>query len=135
MVIFKGRKKASVLHNRSRLNINELSLFVYLGCSPEERSVLQEVRLSIEVDFPIAPPGETTDCLKDTLCYDGICRILRDYVKDRQFHLIEKIARECLSVLRKKYPSVFIRLTLYKKAPPVEGLKGGVKYSCGEGFL
>ena len=133
MSIFKGKKRFSASHNRSRLNINELSLFVHLGCSSEEKSAPQEVCFSIEVEFPKPPIGETTDRLKDTLCYDEICKTLRDYVKAQRFNLIEKLAREGLFVLRKKYPSVFIRLTLYKKAPPVEGLKGGVQYSCGEG--
>lgn len=118
----------------SRLHINELLLPVHLGYSSKERAVLQEIRLSIEIEFPAIPPfGEKTDNLKDTICYGEICRVLRDHVKDRQFNLIEKLARDCLSVLCKKYPSVFIRLTLYKKSPPVEGLEGGVKYSCAGG--
>jgi len=117
----------------SRLHISELLLPVYLGYSSKERAVLQEIRLSIEVEFPKAPLGETTDELKDTVCYSKICKTLRDYVKGREFHLIEKLAGDCLSVLCKKYPSVFIQLTLYKKSPSVEGLEGGVKYSCAGG--
>lgn len=135
MKTFKYKRKSSKFYNRSRLNINELSLFVHLGCSPKEKTTLQEVQLSIEIEFPKTPPGETTDCLKDTLCYDEICKTIKDYIKDRQFNLIEKMARECLTVLHKKYPSVSIRMTLHKKTPPVEGLKGGVKYSCEEGLL
>ena len=135
MVISKRKHRFPVSSNRSRLNINELCLPVHLGCSPEEKSAPQEVCFSIEVEFPKPPPGETTDRLKDTICYDEICKTLRDYIKDRPFNLIEKLARESLSVLRKKYPSVLIRLTLYKKAPPVERLKEGVQYSCGEGPL
>lgn len=134
MKTLKHKKKTSKFCNRSRLNINELSLFVHLGCFPKEKASLQEVRLSIEIEFPTEPHGETTDCLKDTLCYDEICKTIKDYIKGRQFNLIEKMARECLTVLHKKYPSVSIRITLYKKTPPVEGLKGGVKYSCEEGF-
>lgn len=130
MNTFKERRKTSAIHNSSsRLYIHELLLPVHLGYFSEERSVLQEIRLSIEVEFPRVPLGETTDNLKDTICYGEICKTLRDYVKDRQFNLIEKLARDCLSVLCKKYPSVLIRLTLFKKAP-VEGLEGGVKYSC-----
>ena len=128
----KGRKQTSAIPKSSScLYIHELLLPVHLGYSSEERSVLQEVCLSIELKFPKAPLGEKTDNLKDTICYGEICKTLRDYVKNREFNLIEKLARDCLSVLCKKYPSVFFRLTLYKKAPPVEGLKGGVKYSCG----
>ena len=134
MKTLKHKKKSSKFCNRSRLNINELALFVHLGCSPKEKATLQEVRLSIEIEFPTTPLGEITDSLKDTLCYDEICKVLRDYIKNKQFNLIEKMARECLTVLHKKYPSISIRITLHKKTPPVEGLKAGVKYSCEEGF-
>ena len=131
MNTFKERRKTSAIHNSSsRLYIHELLLPVHLGYSSEERSVFAGgFVFSIEVEFPRAPLGETTDNLKDTICYGEICKTLRDYVKDRQFNLIEKLARDCLSVLCKKYPSVLMRLTLFKKAP-VEDLEGGVKYSC-----
>jgi len=62
-----------------------------------------------------------------------MCKNLRKYVKGRELSLIERLAGYCLSVLCKKYPSVFIQLTLYKKSPAVEGLEGGVKYSCAGG--
>lgn len=118
----------------SRLSLNDLSLFVHLGCSTKERFALQEVTLSVEMEFLKPPPGEKTDRLEDTLCYGEICNTLKNFVKIRHFQLIEKMARECLSLLRKKYPSTLIRLTLHKKNPPVEGLSGGVKYTCGEEF-
>ena len=120
----------SNLDQLSRCHIHDLSLFVHLGCSLQERSVLQEVRVFIDVVFTAPPLGEKTDCLDDTICYDEMCHLLRDYVKDRQFQLVEKMARECLSILNKKYPFAFIRLTCHKQAP-VEGLRGGVRYSCG----
>ena len=86
------------------------------------------------MEFPVTPSGEKTDRLEDTLCYEEVCVTLRDFIKVQQFHLIEKMARECLSLLKKKYPFMRIQLTLHKKAPPVEGLKGGVTYTCGEDF-
>ncbi len=119
---------------KPRLSIGSLTLPVHLGCSSEERSVLQEVGLSIEMEFPATPSGEETDCLEDTLCYGEVCETLRNFVNGREFHLIEKMARECLSVLKEKHHSMKIRLTLHKKQPPVKGLKGGVKYTCGDAF-
>ena len=95
MDIFKDRQKTSSFYAKPRLSINELSLLVYLGCSSEERSVPQEVSFSIEVEYPKPPLGEVTDHLEeDTPCYNEICNLLKDYVKDKKFNLIEKMARE-----------------------------------------
>ena len=118
----------------SRLSLNDLSLLVHLGCSAKERSTLQEVTLSVEMEFFKPPLGEKTDQIEDTFCYGEICNTLKNFVKEKHFHLIEKMARECLSLLRKKYPLTLIRLTLHKKNPPIEDLSGGVKYTCGEEF-
>lgn len=119
---------------KPRLYIKQLSLFVYLGRSSVERRTLQEIRFSIEMEFPETPKAETTDSFKDTLCYKEVCETLRNFVKGRQFHLIEKLAGESLFVLRKKHPSIRFRLTLHKINPPVKGLKGGVSYTCGDIF-
>ena len=131
-------KKAKKQHQhklaKPRLCIKQLSLFVHLGRSLAERRTLQEIRFSIEMEFPEAPKAEATDSLKDTLCYKEVCETLRIFVKDRQFHLIEKLAGKSLSVLHKTYPSILFRLTLHKTSPPVKGLKGGVSYTCGDIF-
>ena len=119
---------------KPQLCIGNLSLLTHLGRSSKERLALQEVSLSIEMEFPATPNAEKTDHLEDSLCYEEVCETLRNFIKNRQFHLIEKMARDCLSLLQEKYPFMRIRLTLHKKAPPVKGLKGGVTYTCGEAF-
>ena len=134
--VFKSNSEKAALpqHIKPRLSISQLSLLVHLGWSLKERQTLQEVQLSIEMEFPASPSGEKTDRLEDTLCYEGVCETLRNFVKDRPFHLIEKMAKECLSLLKEKHPFMRTRLTLHKTAPPVKGLKGGVTYTCGEAF-
>ena len=119
---------------RPRLTLHKLSLFVHLGCSPTEREALQEIILSIEMQFPHSPLGERTDRLKDTLCYAEVCQTLKNFILGRSFHLIEKLARDCLSVLQTKYPSMRFHLKLHKKKTPVKELQGGVTYTCGENF-
>lgn len=119
---------------KPRLSINDFSVFAHLGCSDEERQTPQEISLSVEMEFPATPPGEKTDCLEDTLCYAEVCETLRGFINGREFNLVEKMARDCFCLLQKKYPSMAIRLTLHKMKPPVESLRGGVKYTCGEMF-
>ena len=78
---------------------------------------MQEVCFTVEIQFPSSPLGEKTDRLEDTLCYEDVCDALRDFIRGRKFHLVEKMARDCLCVLQKKYPSTAICLTLHKPNP------------------
>ena len=116
------------------LSICDFSVDVHLGCRLDEREKLQEVQFTVEIELPSPPLGETTDQLEDSLCYGEVCETLKNFVKGKKFHLIEKMAKDCLSLLEKKHPSTSIDLTVHKITPPIEGLKGGVKYSCGRSY-
>ena len=119
---------------KPQLSISRFSVLAHLGCSPEERETLQEVQFTVEMQFPLSPLGEETDRLEDTFCYGEVCETLKNFITGQKFYLVEKMTRDCLSVLQKKYPSMAVRLTLHKVKPPIEGLNGGVKYTCGEMF-
>ena len=119
---------------KPQLSIHNLSLPAYIGHSSQERATPQEISLSIKMEFPLTPSAEITDSLEDTLCYEEVCKRLREFIKSKQFQLIEKMAKECFDFLKNRYPSMRIQLTLHKKNPPIEGLKGGVKYTCGDAF-
>ena len=119
---------------KPQLSIHDLSLFAYIGSTSEERATPQEISLSIKMEFPLSPSAEITDNLEDTLCYKEVCEMLKEFIKSNPFHLIEKMAKECFAFLKNSYPSMRIRLTLHKKHPPIEGLKGGVEYTCGDAF-
>ena len=95
---------------------------------------MQEVLFSVEMEFrENIPEAERTDSIESACCYEKACRILRDCAKGREFHLIEHLAGCALSALTKEFPSVRLSLTIHK-TPSVEGLKGGVSYTCGSCF-
>ena len=115
---------------RPRLTVKELALPIHLGVSRKERNILQEVLFSVEMEFFEKTPAEKTDSIESACCYEKACRIIRDCVQGREFHLIEYLAREVLGALTKEFPSVRVSLTVHKN-PPIKGLKGGVSYTCG----
>ncbi|MFZ4404891.1 MAG: dihydroneopterin aldolase [Pseudobdellovibrionaceae bacterium] len=134
------------------LQIRDYSLQVHLGCSEQEQSILQEVRLSVELRFAKAPSGVFSDDLQGTICYGQLCQAMLDYVKARRFQLIEKMAGDLLQVLRQQIQSqlaqwpaektdsnqnpatgsVAIAISVYKVVPPVPGLLGGAIYRIGD---
>lgn len=112
------------------LSICDYSLLVHLGCTEEERRIPQEVRISVDIDFPETPRAEASDLLSDTICYAEICKCLEEFAKNREFQLVENLAGQCLNLIQQKFTIESIRLHVHKVAPPVPGILGGVKYTC-----
>ncbi len=114
------------------LKIRDLSLQVSLGCSAEERKNLQEVRVSVELRFPVAPVGLQSDDLADTICYARISEAFKKHVEAKEFCLVEKIANDLFGITEKIIEGrAGISLVAHKVKPPVENLLGGVEYQLG----
>jgi 2-amino-4-hydroxy-6-hydroxymethyldihydropteridine diphosphokinase/dihydroneopterin aldolase len=74
----------------SSLRMEGLALRVRLGCSEEERSSPQEVRVSVEFRFKQAPVAMDSDSLEETICYGRVAEALRR-LEQREFRLIERL--------------------------------------------
>jgi dihydroneopterin aldolase len=115
------------------MKIQSLSLNVKLGCSPEERALRQEVRVSAELRFFEQPGGVQSDDLKDTICYARICETLREYGEGREFQLIEKMAGDFYRLTKDLVEGqAAVSVTIHKVKPPVPGLLGGAEYRVGD---
>ncbi len=118
----------------SVLRIGDLTLNVKLGCTAEERAVPQEVRLSVEIRFPLLPSGSFSDSLDETVCYAQVSRVLKEHCETREFKLIERIGVEGYSLLKEltKHQNLEISLQVHKVRPPVQDLQGGSHFICGD---
>lgn len=115
------------------MRIRDLRLKARLGCSAEERSVPQEVRVSIEFRFSEAPRGAESDALKDTICYARVSESLVEHLRGREYSLIEKMAADFHGILKSMIEErAEISLAVHKVRPPIEGLLGGVEYRIGD---
>lgn len=115
------------------MKIQNLRLEVRLGCSTEERSVPQEVGVSVELRFSEVPRGTVSDDLKDTVCYAKISEALRAHIKGREFCLVEKMAADFREILKPMIEGrAEISLSVHKVRPPIDGLLGGVEYRIGD---
>lgn len=117
------------------LEIRDFEMQVRLGCSENERAVPQLVKVSLKIDFSfqaeMAPKGFFTDRLDETVCYAKICETLKHRTADREYHLIEFLAHDLVRGLTESLLSdLSFTLKVHKISPPIEGLKGGVIYSC-----
>ncbi len=116
----------------SILEIKSLMLLVHIGKDNSERCQKQKVSFSLKIAFLKNPLSENNS-LK--VCYQQICCHIQNFIKDKQFIFIEQLATSVLQELTLKLPStVKINLCVQKIHPPVDNLKGGVSYSCGDLF-
>jgi dihydroneopterin aldolase len=116
------------------LRVEDLSVHVKLGCTPEERSIPQEVRITYEFRYETPLRGETTDDINDVVCYATASEALRAHCETDEFKLIERLGVECLNILYAVVAEqkALVALMIHKVRPPVHGLLGGATYRCGD---
>lgn len=111
------------------LFIRELSLFVTLGCLPEERIKPQEVRINIELRFLNPPAAIDSDNIGDTISYVDITEALEKFCEGKEFKLIEKLAADLTRVTKEIIQDrATMSLTVHKVKPPILNLNGGTHF-------
>lgn len=95
----------------------------------------QEVRVSVELRFAKAPKAVTTDELTDSVCYAQISEGIRAKCEAQgmEYRLIERMAYDIYDVVREIAGSgTKIGVIVHKVRPPVENLRGGSVFCCGD---
>lgn len=118
----------------SNLLIQDLRLWVHLGCSVEEKFHSQLVSINVDFTFKSPPVGCKTDQLEDTICYLEIVQGIQSLVQSKQFSLIEHLTHDLYVtinnlVMQKKHMISSIKVTTHKVAPPVPNVHGGVFFT------
>ena len=115
------------------LIVQDFTFACRLGCYPEEQSQLQEVSVTIKINFPVLPLACTSDQLPDTICYVQLCEEIQKVSLDHSFQTIEHLSWMISLGLKKMIPaSNRWQLKLHKVRPPIEGLKKGVSFQIGD---
>ena len=63
------------------LFLNELEIYVSLGCSEEERAHKQMIKLDIELQFDQNYSASDTDNLEETICYYTLRNNIQNFCK------------------------------------------------------
>ena len=117
------------------LYLDELVVHVHLGCTREERERAQEVRVSVRLHFSQAPVGAHSDQLTDTVCYAELAQKIRQHAEGagQEFQLIERLARELFTIVRRTVGAqIQAAVLVHKVKPPVANLLGGTRFACGD---
>lgn len=117
-----------------KLSINDLRLWVHLGCGEEEKFNLQMVSITVDIYFKSIPAAAQSDDISDTVCYLQIVNAIKNYCYHKRFSLIEYLSQSVfdqvkiiLEVVEENIDSVSIEI--HKVAPPVPDVHGGIKWT------
>lgn len=91
-----------------------LKIDTIIGIYDWEREKKQTVILDIEMAHDIKKAAETDD-IEDTLDYKAVSQAVISFVENSDFFLVEKLAEEINSMIRKKFKVPWVKLTLNKK--------------------
>ena len=115
------------------LAINDLRLWVHLGCSSEEKHHSQMISVNINIEFIQHPEGCNSDDLNDTVCYLKLTQHISSYLENKKFNLIEFLAKKIHEIIEdfvSNFKKIISSITveIHKISPPVANVHGGVKW-------
>ena len=114
-----------------KLSISDLRIWVSIGCSDEEKLLMQCVSFDIEILFLKPPNATKTDNIEDTVCYAGLVRDIQELCQGKKFNLIEYLGAEIHNLISHNIhtPIEKIRVKTTKITPLVQNIHGGVSFT------
>jgi dihydroneopterin aldolase len=125
------------MSSQAVLKISDLTLSVHLGCTPEEQSKKQEVRISFQIKLGQLPGACLSDSLSETVCYATLIESIKRAVDSHyKLNTVERLAQISFQNLKEQLPKDSrLFLSIHKANPPIDFLKGGVHFELfDEGF-
>jgi dihydroneopterin aldolase len=112
------------------LAIERLQLDLRIGCEEMERREAQPIEVDVCLYMAKIPLGAISDELKDTICYAKCIDIISAAAGKKAFLLIEHLAYEIHSALKKELPMTLeISVKVRKVHPPLPYKMGGVSFT------
>jgi 7,8-dihydroneopterin aldolase/epimerase/oxygenase len=120
-------------NNLFTLSVNDLRVWVHLGCTDHEKFSPQMVSFNITINFTQPPLGAEIDFLQDTVCYKDIVKTVTAQSQEKNYslieHLVQLVHKRIVELVHSYSHVLSITVTLHKISPPAPGLHGGVKWT------
>jgi FolB domain-containing protein len=109
------------------MQLKDFSYLVHLGCSESERAHPQEVRLSFDIEYAIAPQVCFSDSIEEGLCYSQLNDKLTEILEVEHFKTLEYLAFKALNlILAACPPGINVVVRAHKVKPPIRRFTQGV---------
>lgn len=117
---------------KTKLNIHQLELPVFLGWLEEERLTEQTIFIDFEILFSKPLKACVSDQLEDTYCYQTFSDFLYESISQKKYQLIERLTQEIYELSHHFFgnePS--IKVSVIKK-PKLSFHHAGVSFTFGD---
>ena len=114
------RAASSGSYPTDRVCLRGMQFYGYHGATPQERQIGQ--RFEVDVEMVIDAEKVVDGDLSTTIDYRVVYEVCRRCCVERQFRLIEVMAREIVHEVLARYPLAGIRVTVRKPDVPLGGV-------------
>jgi len=101
------------------LLLNGFELYVTLGCSDEEKSNKQMVKLNLEIIFDDISSATNDDVLAGTICYYTLRNDIQRFCDDISCNLIEYLTKQIYGFITNKHQHIKVKYLKLIKSPPM----------------
>ena len=104
------------------LLLNEMEIYVNLGCSEEEKNKKQTIKIDLELECGLFN-NEMKDNLNETICYYELRNNIQKFCDAICYNIIEYLANQILIFLEKSYSNLKVKYLKIVKNPPMSQMK------------
>jgi dihydroneopterin aldolase len=117
-------------HLSTHLSIEGVQLDLFIGCSEKEREKRQAIEVDVHLFFSRTPLGCLSDEPRDIVNSTTCMEIIQREANKKPFHLLEHLAHEIHSSLRKELPMhLEILVRVRKLHPEFPNVKKGIAFT------
>ena len=117
----------------ARIRVDDLILSLKVGWTENERKEPQSIAISMELRLRTMPTAVYSDDLSETICYGAMVEKVEDFLANREFCLLEHLAHSVYEFLKEDCgDQALIFINVRKIEPPLEHVRGGVSFCCGD---
>ena len=97
-----------------KFSLKDVDMSLYLGVSNEERFSKQTVKVSVRFSYDTEKAAQSDD-LKDTIDYFDLYQLIKNFPKDREYKLLERLYEDLEQTILEAYPAIdSLRLKIEK---------------------
>lgn len=104
------------------LFLQNLQIFVSLGCSQQEQANKQAIELDLELLLPKNFKASDSDNLNETVCYYTLRNKIQAFCDTTSYNLIEYLAKQIYNFIKDNY-DISIKYLKLSKRPPMSQLE------------
>jgi dihydroneopterin aldolase len=101
------------------IRLKEITVFPRLGVGEFEKEWVQKVTLDVEMHLDLDAAGRSDD-LRRTVDYQRVYEVVRQVSEEREYHLIEALARRIGETIRERFAVEHVLVRVRKLSLPFD---------------